>query len=783
MEYIRYISLANGMTFPTAAEQEDFYAELVHADDNSAMEDAALIAAKVVFKFADPETSADRSELESKKYLADTITGTVSIQENNTYVEVAIPTTIFTECSKITFFKMDDQKTVYQMKYMMTNSERQQKYAEQDPEDGTVIEAYPQWFSGKTKINGANGSPAAYRVGLYGSIPTSNTTLTLYSETPREAGSSLVSTSDIGDDKTLNDVLAEREAGASIRLMSGEYTGELSLDKSMKIVGSNDEDQSQIETVPDGVEETILKGTINVSGKGSEVEIRGVTLTGDAMIRTDGAKSLKLVNCRINGLTSSDAKPMPIMPGASDVPLKVTIENCRFGDGAGYNLFEGNATLANGSSISNNYFEDGACTHNIISIYNVAEGATININNNHAEASRNMIRIGVKGNVKWTLSANNNSYDDTDAGDYAGLLLVQPYGNQTESFENCRILINNTTKPTEEGKEQLFYVYCGANDTVLTPATLPTVIVDGVEQTTNVQYAASPAPICANGATAYTSLADAIAAVKPGATKIDLFGDAEIGSLTLNAGTSVTIEGYGEQRTITGRFNSDVSKAGDISLNLANVILDGAGDNDFGIVSQNQTDDIPNVTKISLNKVTIQNYSKKGLYLTNVQELKMKNCTVVDAATTTMDEPNTMGDYAIDLNLIGVKDVNVSLDDVTFSGGCGAKAPIKIAQRGGASDAGASDIPKNVGEASVKMVEIKNCAFNNEGSAVSFNLGTSSKTEGVVENTSGQYPVSISGNTTDMTVLLPYISDTTIYTIAAGKTATKSSKGDLIVED
>ena len=63
--------------------------------------------------------------------------------------------------------------------------------------------------------------------------------------------------------------------------------------------------------------------------------------------------------------------------------------------------------------------------------------------------------------------------DDTDAGDYAGLLLVQPYGKQTESFENCRILINNTTKPTDEGKEQLFYVYCGANDTVLTPATLP----------------------------------------------------------------------------------------------------------------------------------------------------------------------------------------------------------------------------------------------------------------------------------------------------------------------
>ena len=781
MEHIRYISLANGMTFPTSTEQESFYAELIHADDNSAMENAALLAAKVVFDFKDPETQAEKSDLASKKELAEELKGTISIQEDNTYVEVSIPMDIYNDLAKITFFKLPDQVTVYQMKNMMTDSERQQKYEEVAPtDDGTVIEAYPQWFTGKAKVNTSGGSVNTYRVGLVGSIPTSTTTIKMYSETPREAGSALLSESSIAEGQTLNDAIAASDA-TSIRLMSGTYTGALNLDSSVKIVGSNDVNQKDIETVEEGTEETVINGLINVTGKGSEVEIRGVTLTGDALIRTEGVKSVKLVNCRVNGLTSSDEKPMLIQPQESDSPVKITIENCRFGANTkAYHVFDNYSKMANGSSISNNYFEADACSHNIISIYEVAEGATININNNHAEASNNMIRIGVKGDVKWTLSCNNNSYDETDTSGYGGLLLVQPYGKVTDSFANCTIIMNNTTMP--DTCDQLYYIYCGPNDTVLTPSTYPKIYVDGVLQTPEVQYDISPAPVCANGATSFTSLTDAIAAIKPGATKIDLFADAAVDTVTLDPGTSLTIEGYGAQKKITGRFVLGSDAAGDVSLNLANVILEGSGTNGFGIVSQNQSEEIPNASKISLSNVAIQNYTSKGLYLTNVKDLKLKNVTLTDVATDAMNEPNTRGDYGIDLNLIGVNDVIVSLDGVTFAGDCGEKAAIKIAQRGGASDAGASDIPKTVGEASVKSVEFKKCAFNNTESAASFNLGTSSKTEGDVENTSGQYPVTISANTTVMTVALPYISDSTIYTIEAGKTATKPAKGDLIVQ-
>lgn len=779
MECIRYISLANGMTFPTSTEQESFYAELIHADDNSAMENAALLAAKVVYNFADPETQAERSELMSKKDLAEETTGTISIQEENVYVEVDVPASIYNELAKITFFKLPDQVTVYQMKHMMTDSERQQKYTEVDPgEDGTVIEAYPQWFTGKSKVNTTSGSVNSYRVGLFGEIPTATTTITMYSETPREAGSALLSESSIAEGQTLNDAIAATDA-TSIRLMSGTYAGELTLDSSIKVVGSNDESQKDIETVSG--DETIINGLVTVSGKGTEVELRGVTLTGDALIRTEGASSIKLVNCRINGLTSSDAKPMLIQPKDSDVPLKVTIENCRFGANTNaYHVFDNYAKLANGSSISNNYFEAEACVHNIISIYNVAEGATINVNNNHAESSKNMIRVGVKGDVKWTLACNNNSYDETEAGSYAGMILIQPYGKETTSFANCTIIMNNTTKP--EGSEQLYYIYCGANDTVLTPATYPKIYVDNILQTPVSQYE-STAPVCANGATPYSSLTDAIAAVKPGATKIDLLADATIDTLTLNPGTSVTIEGYGAQRTITGRVVLGSDAAGDVSLNLANVVLEGGGTNTFGIIAQNQSEEIPNNSKISLSNVVIQNFTSKGMYLTNVKELKLKNVTLTDVATDEMNDPNTRGDYGIDLNLIGVKDVVVSLDGVSFNGDCGKKAAVKITQRGGASDADASDIPKTVGEATVKSVDIKKCAFNNTEAAASFNVGSSSKTEGAVENTTGRYPVTISENTTTMTVCFPFVSDSTIFTVEAGKTATKSERGDaLIVE-
>ena len=109
MECIRYISLANGMTFPTSTEQESFYAELIHADDNSAMENAALLAAKVVYNFADPETQAERSELMSKTDFVEETTGTISIQEDNVYVEVGNSNNTYS--AKIGFPRVKDSGT------------------------------------------------------------------------------------------------------------------------------------------------------------------------------------------------------------------------------------------------------------------------------------------------------------------------------------------------------------------------------------------------------------------------------------------------------------------------------------------------------------------------------------------------------------------------------------------------------------------------------------------------------------------------------------------------
>lgn len=175
--------------------------------------------------------------------------------------------------------------------------------------------------------------------------------------------------------------------------------------------------------------------------------------------------------------------------GFKDTATVLTIENCYFGnneaDGENYiyNLFECNMKLADGSSISNNYFAKSNCTHNAINIYDVEDDAVITISGNVFEYSANAIRFGAIGSPKCTINIVDNTYLATDETypEYAGLLLIQPYGKQTESYEDVEINIRNTKEP--EGYEgQLYYIYCGENDTQLNVATRPSVYVDGILQ-------------------------------------------------------------------------------------------------------------------------------------------------------------------------------------------------------------------------------------------------------------------------------------------------------------
>lgn len=267
--------------------------------------------------------------------------------------------------------------------------------------------------------------------------------------------------------RPLADVIAEAEPGATVKLTEGVFEAPLELKKDIKIEGTTG---------------TVLSGAIKLSGNADHpisVKMSGVKLTGDALVSINNTKEFSMTGCTFEGHNLT-AKTMPISV-ATDAPIKMVIEGNTFGEENehSYNLIDVYGKLADGSSISNNVFADASCAHNHISLYNVEEGATININNNKCAMSANMVRIGFKGEPNCTVIMDGNSYDATDANaDYAGLFLVQPYGTQTTSFAKTTIKVSNTKKSTPDG--QLYYLYAGSGDTQFTENNKPTVYVDGV---------------------------------------------------------------------------------------------------------------------------------------------------------------------------------------------------------------------------------------------------------------------------------------------------------------
>lgn len=248
-------------------------------------------------------------------------------------------------------------------------------------------------------------------------------------------------------------------------------------------------------------------------------------------------------------------------------------------------------------------------------------------------------------------------------------------------------------------------------------------------------------------------------------------------SIQLAAGRNLTVDGSGY--TITGAIVCKTTAQADTKLEVRNATLDGEVTSGFAVQSQDQTQQAGRChLDLKLENCTVKNYTKKGVYLTNVDKLSLVDCVFDNCASDSMDDPNTVGDYVVDLNLVGVNDADIEIKNCKFSNNKAKKANIKIAARGGASDADASDMPKGVAESTVQNVSISGCTFeNNDSNAVDFNIGTTSKTEGDVENTTGAYPVTISNNLTDMKAAQPY--NEYEVTVPAGETFVKSKDGNL----
>lgn len=273
------------------------------------------------------------------------------------------------------------------------------------------------------------------------------------------------------------------------------------------------------------------------------------------------------------------------------------------------------------------------------------------------------------------------------------------------------------------------------------------------------------------------------------------------GTVAIPADADVTISGGNEKHTLTGQIKCtvDTDNTKTTRLTLDGLTLNGGGSTRMAVISQEQNKETVSGLELTMTGCTVQNYTDKAVYLTNATALSIDGCTFTNNATGDMDKPNTKGDYTIDLNLVSVAADELSITNSSFSGTCGDKAVIKVAARGGASDAGASDISGSA--ATVEKLTVSGCTFSAEDSAADLNIGTDNKSyDGTGEapvNSTGSFAVSVSGNTTEVNIneaFKTYKNEDGNYidtdtgealqntVVAVGESATKTDTGELEVK-
>ena len=175
------------------------------------------------------------------------------------------------------------------------------------------------------------------------------------------------------------------------------------------------------------------------------------------------------------------------------------------------------------------------------------------------------------------------------------------------------------------------------------------------------------------GDVSYTSIQAAVAAAEPG-SEIILLDDVTVSGLLISK--SLTIDGDGHIWNGSVKLDAQGAAEGLYSVILKNILFRGNGTNFDAIHGQNQHDDVRPVD-LTLDGCEISGYTNKCVYITNIHSLLVTGCTF----SFEFADSAKYGEYAFDLNLVGVTDVIIDIRDSTFTGAVKNSA-IKIAQRG-----------------------------------------------------------------------------------------------------
>ena len=241
----------------------------------------------------------------------------------------------------------------------------------------------------------------------------------------------------------------------------------------------------------------------------------------------------------------------------------------------------------------------------------------------------------------------------------------------------------------------------------------------------------------------------------------------------------ITLQGTPEEgkSTILEQGITLASNNEPISVTVKNMTLQNGS---FGLHDNNNGPEANGTRNayLTFEDCVIKDFTGKGIYTADARVFKLKNCKIENCATGT--DTGIAGDYAVDLNLIGVKSAVVELENCEFVGYCGAKAAFKVTQRGGPSDEGAGDIPMDKGQSYINNVTITGCSFDTE-TPVDVRLGTEHKTpdQPDLENTTANFPVMISGNKTEINVHVAPTGKS--YVVPVGGTGYKNGTGEFTV--
>ena len=236
---------------------------------------------------------------------------------------------------------------------------------------------------------------------------------------------------------------------------------------------------------------------------------------------------------------------------------------------------------------------------------------------------------------------------------------------------------------------------------------LPALIVGGVLFTpANV----AEAKVVYNGVE-HNTLKEAITAAGDAETAtFTLKSDTESGGAQIPVGVNYTINGDGSA-VLKGGIKVLINAPSDETtvLTIDGVVMDGGGGGTAisSDTTKQKSGETPSKLDLTVKNSTIKNFGDQGgqkaLYINNAQKA------LIDGVTF---ENNSSKDYAVDFNLIGVKDAEITISNSTFTGTNAKTWLVKVAQRCGEGD-DPSDITCNENtRATVKKLTVSNNTFD-----------------------------------------------------------------------